>query len=127
MHRRYPQAKFYIYTGDKDAAPDQILELAEKRFNVGLEGDPLKDYVEFVYLHRRVWVEAWKYPVFTLLGQSLGSVYLGEANSLLLPTESHVQIKILNSFLTGRNLYIICNERFCLASLQTVECREKNA
>ena len=67
-----------IYTGDLDAAPDQILELAEKRFNVRLDGNPL-DYVEFVYLHRRAWVEAWKYPAFTLLGQSLGSIYLGES------------------------------------------------
>jgi len=34
--------------------------------------------LEFVYLHRRKWVEAEMYPYLTLLGQSLGSVWLGE-------------------------------------------------
>ena len=45
------------------------------RFNVAgiSEGD-----VEFVYLHRRRFVEARLYPAFTLLGQSMGSVWLGQ-------------------------------------------------
>ena len=48
--------------------------LFRSRFNVAgvAEGD-----VEFVYLHRRRFVEARLYPAFTLLGQSLGSVWLG--------------------------------------------------
>lgn len=33
--------------------------------------------VEFIFLRHRGWVEACKYPCFTLLGQSLGSVVLG--------------------------------------------------
>lgn len=33
--------------------------------------------MEFIFLNRRKWVEAEKYPHFTLLGQSLGSVFLG--------------------------------------------------
>jgi alpha-1,2-mannosyltransferase len=33
--------------------------------------------LRFVYLHQRKWVEASRYPFFTLLGQSLGSVVLG--------------------------------------------------
>ena len=33
--------------------------------------------VEFVFLQWRGWVEASKYPYFTLLGQSLGSLFLG--------------------------------------------------
>jgi alpha-1,2-mannosyltransferase len=32
----------------------------------------------FVYLHQRKYVEAAMYPYFTMLGQSLGSLILGE-------------------------------------------------
>ena len=38
--------------------------------------------IEFVYLHRRKWVEAEMWPMFTLLGQSLGSVFLGGSISV---------------------------------------------
>jgi alpha-1,2-mannosyltransferase len=34
-------------------------------------------YYRFVYLTRRKWVEDSRYPVMTLLGQSLGSMILG--------------------------------------------------
>ena len=37
-----------------------------------------KDGVRFIYLYKRKWVEAVMYPRFTLLGQSLGSLYLGK-------------------------------------------------
>ena len=40
--------------------------------------------LEFVYLHRRRWVEAEMYPYLTLLGQSLGSIWLGKKHSFLL-------------------------------------------
>ncbi len=74
MRARFPAAKYVVYTGDVDAAPDQILSRVRSRFNV--DGVSEAD-VEFVYLHRRRAVEAALYPVFTLLGQSLGSVWLG--------------------------------------------------
>lgn len=61
-----------IYTGDTDATPDEIVARARERFNIILPGR-----VEFVYLFYRGWVEAVKYPYFTLLGQSIGSVLLG--------------------------------------------------
>eukprot|EP00095_Tigriopus_kingsejongensis_P004272 maker-scaffold555_size137745-snap-gene-0.20 protein:Tk04272 transcript:maker-scaffold555_size137745-snap-gene-0.20-mRNA-1 annotation:"asparagine-linked glycosylation protein 11-like protein" len=70
---RYPTAKFLIYTGDVEAAPDQILAQARHRFQItGLRAES----IEFIYLHRRAWVEAPNYPMFTLLGQSLGSITL---------------------------------------------------
>jgi len=56
------------------SAPDQIIARAQSRFNMKIEEQNL----EFVYLHRRRWVEAEMYPYLTLLGQSLGSVWLGE-------------------------------------------------
>ena len=63
-----------IYTGDLDSRPDQIINRAKQRFNIEL---PIVENVSFVYLHRRKWVEAYMYPYFTLLGQSLGSIWLG--------------------------------------------------
>lgn len=69
----YPRAAVYIYTGDTDADPRQIVCNAESCFGLKI---PM-DRVEFIYLKTRVLVEARCYPVFTLLGQSLGSMILG--------------------------------------------------
>jgi alpha-1,2-mannosyltransferase len=65
-----------IYTGDTDATGDEILSKASQRFNISLPRTGPQD-LQFVFLHRRKWVEASSYPVFTLLGQSLGSLVLG--------------------------------------------------
>lgn len=61
-----------IYTGDCDASGQEILHKARQRFNITLPKP-----VEFVFLSSRHWVEATKYPMFTLLGQSIGSIVLG--------------------------------------------------
>ncbi|XP_034187021.1 ALG11 alpha-1,2-mannosyltransferase isoform X1 [Osmia lignaria lignaria] len=71
IQARYSNVHIVIYTGDLDAHPEQILSKTEKVFNYKIERK-----IEFVYLHRRKWVEASMYPYFTLLGQSLGSVWL---------------------------------------------------
>lgn len=77
----YTHVKIVIYTGDLDASPEEILKCAEQRFNI-----KLTDPVQFVYLRRRRWVEAYMYPYFTLLGQSLGSIVLGaEALAAFVP------------------------------------------
>ncbi|KAM0733811.1 GDP-Man:Man(3)GlcNAc(2)-PP-Dol alpha-1,2-mannosyltransferase [Formica fusca] len=68
----YPDVHIAIYTGDLDADPETILSRTEKAFNV-----KLRPNIEFVYLRKRKWVEASMYPHFTLLGQSLGSIWLG--------------------------------------------------
>ena len=62
-----------MYTGDTDATDDQILARASDRLGV----EPIRE-VEFIFLRTRHWVEASKYPVLTLLGQSVGSLVLGE-------------------------------------------------
>ncbi|CAK9815266.1 GDP-Man:Man(3)GlcNAc(2)-PP-Dol alpha-1,2-mannosyltransferase [Anthophora quadrimaculata] len=72
IQTRYPNVHIVIYTGDLEAHPEQILNKTKKVFNYKIECK-----VEFVYLHRRSWVEASKYPYFTLLGQSIGSIWLG--------------------------------------------------
>ncbi|KAL8622157.1 hypothetical protein ACOMHN_052959 [Nucella lapillus] len=72
IQSRYPMIQCVVYTGDIDASPQEILTRARQRFNISF-----KRQVEFVFLKRRKWVEASKYPYFTLLGQSLGSLVLG--------------------------------------------------
>lgn len=77
----YPKVKIVIYTGDLEVSPVEIIKRAKQRFNITLPNN-----LEFVYLHRRKWVEAENYPYFTLLGQSLGSIILGfEALRLFQP------------------------------------------
>lgn len=56
-----------------DATPKKILEKAQNTFNIAID----ENSVDFVFLTKRHWVEAERYPRFTLLGQSLGSMWLG--------------------------------------------------
>lgn len=65
--------KFYLYTGDCDATPKQIISKCRNNFNIHIDADRL----EFVFLKQRKWVEAERYPILTLLGQSVGSIVLG--------------------------------------------------
>lgn len=65
--------KIYLYTGDIDATPKQILTKCRNNFNIQVN----PERVEFVFLKQRKWVEAEKYPILTMLGQSLGSIVLG--------------------------------------------------
>uniref|UniRef100_A0A8C5LS27 GDP-Man:Man(3)GlcNAc(2)-PP-Dol alpha-1,2-mannosyltransferase n=1 Tax=Leptobrachium leishanense TaxID=445787 RepID=A0A8C5LS27_9ANUR len=71
LQKRYKDAIFVVYTGDKEVSEEQILNGALGRFNIKL---PLP--VQFIFLKRRGLVEASLYPHFTLLGQSLGSIVL---------------------------------------------------
>ncbi|XP_044300106.1 GDP-Man:Man(3)GlcNAc(2)-PP-Dol alpha-1,2-mannosyltransferase isoform X1 [Varanus komodoensis] len=72
LQKKYKDVSYIVYTGDTDATAENILEGAYRRFNIRLN-QPVK----FVFLRRRYLVEASLYPHFTLLGQSLGSVFLG--------------------------------------------------
>ncbi|KAK9507890.1 hypothetical protein O3M35_007656 [Rhynocoris fuscipes] len=81
IQKRYPQTKVIVYTGDLDASPDEIIKKVKQRFEITFPRD-----IEFIYLHKRKWIQASTYPYFTLLGQSLGSVILGiEAMFSFLP------------------------------------------
>jgi len=48
VQTRYPAARIVIYTGDTDAAPDQILARARERFDMDIQDTNLT----FKYLHR---------------------------------------------------------------------------
>lgn len=81
LQTKYPDVHIVIYTGDLDADPEQILNKSQKSFDI-----KVKSNISFIYLHKRKWVEAYMYPYFTLLGQSLGSIWLGyEALNNLVP------------------------------------------
>ncbi|CAK4027274.1 glycosyltransferase family 4 [Lecanosticta acicola] len=70
--QRYPKALCVVYTGD-DARKEEIIENVMKRFNINL--NPAR--IAFVYPTTRDWVLASRWPHFTLLGQSVGSLILG--------------------------------------------------
>lgn len=56
----------------------------------------IQENITFIYLKNRSWIEASKYPCFTLLGQALGSMYLGfEALQLVVPGESIIIASII--------------------------------
>jgi len=81
IQEKYPDVRCVVYTGDYDSSGPAIMAKALSSFQIHLPRPP-----EFVFLRQRVWVEASTWPAFTLLGQSLGSVYLAwEALTLFVP------------------------------------------
>jgi len=78
---KYPDVKCVVYTGDCDSSGPGIISKALSAFQIKLPRPP-----EFIFLRQRVWVEAATWPAFTLLGQSLGSVFLAwEALTSFMP------------------------------------------
>lgn len=63
-----------IYTGDLGVAPNDILQRAEAHFGVRLTSLPMP--LSFVFVQGRELLEAARYPVLTMVGQSLGSIML---------------------------------------------------
>uniref|UniRef100_H2YZN6 GDP-Man:Man(3)GlcNAc(2)-PP-Dol alpha-1,2-mannosyltransferase n=1 Tax=Ciona savignyi TaxID=51511 RepID=H2YZN6_CIOSA len=82
IQESHPNVKCIVYTGDINASASQILEKASSTFGITSQRD-----IEFVFLTRRNWVEAKWYPVLTLLGQSMGSVWLGVEALLSYPPD----------------------------------------
>ncbi|KII91044.1 glycosyltransferase family 4 protein [Plicaturopsis crispa FD-325 SS-3] len=77
-----PDVISVVYSGDIDASKDQIIAKVKARFEITLDPDTL----HFVFLNSRWAVEDATWRHFTLLGQSLGSIYLAyEALSKLIP------------------------------------------
>lgn len=72
IQKNYPQWDIVVYTGDVNADPTQMVSNALNTFKISLQKQP-----RFVFLKQRKLVEASTYPMFTLLGQSMGSLILG--------------------------------------------------
>lgn len=66
----FPEVKCVVYTGDT-ISDDAFYERTRNTFGIVLPRS-----VEFIRLSRRSWVEAERYPYFTMLGQSFGSMVL---------------------------------------------------
>ncbi|KAI9513544.1 mannosyltransferase [Russula earlei] len=82
MQRTRPDVVCVVYSGDTDASKEQIIAKAKARFDVTLAPQSL----HFVFLESRWLAEDRAWPRFTLLGQSLGSMYLAwEALSEFVP------------------------------------------
>ncbi|RIB19310.1 Glycosyltransferase Family 4 protein [Gigaspora rosea] len=82
IQEKYSHVMCVVYTGDTDVSKEEILEKVKTRFSIELNPDS----IVFVFLNNRYWVEDSRYPRFTLLGQSLGSIALGfEALKKLTP------------------------------------------
>ncbi|CAG8486047.1 16674_t:CDS:10 [Dentiscutata erythropus] len=82
IQENYSNVMCVVYTGDTNVTKEEILEKVKTRFSIELNPDT----VAFVFLNNRKWVEDNRYPRFTLLGQSLGSIALGfEALKKLTP------------------------------------------
>jgi len=100
MQRTDPDIVSVVYSGDIDATKEEIIgkvkvsslpplffltlliSILQARFDIALNPALL----HFVFLNSRHMVEDSTWPRFTLLGQSLGSMYLAwEAMSKLIP------------------------------------------
>ncbi|THH09846.1 hypothetical protein EW145_g1732 [Phellinidium pouzarii] len=82
LQRTDPHIVSVVYCGDGAAGKDDIIAMVKSRFNIVLDPSSL----HFVFLNARHLVEDSSWPHFTLLGQSLGSMYLAwEAIVKLMP------------------------------------------
>ncbi|KAF8158434.1 mannosyltransferase [Crassisporium funariophilum] len=82
MQRTDPDIVSAVYSGDVDVTKEQIISKVKARFDITLESTSL----HFVFLQSRHLVEDSSWRRFTLLGQSLGSMYLAwEAMTKLIP------------------------------------------
>ncbi|CAH2058642.1 unnamed protein product [Thlaspi arvense] len=66
-----PDLDCVVFTGDHDSSSDSLARRAVDRFGVHLLFPP-----KVIHLNKRKWIEESTYPHFTMIGQSLGSVYL---------------------------------------------------
>lgn len=81
IQEQNPDLDSVIFTGDHDASSQSLMSRATDRFGVCLLYPP-----KVVHLNRRKWIEEKTYPHLTMIGQSLGSVYLSwEALSKFTP------------------------------------------
>ena len=83
LREKYPEYQCIVYSGDVTSNKLEILQKVKSRFGIELQSND----VEFCFLHTREWLEAKKYPVLTMIGQSIGSMFVViEALSTVTPT-----------------------------------------
>ncbi|KAF8273568.1 hypothetical protein EI94DRAFT_1769118 [Lactarius quietus] len=83
MQRTEPDVISVVYSGDTDATKEQIIAKVKVR---PVRHHSCAGFLHFVFLESRWLVEDSTWPRFTLVGQSLGSMYLAwEAMSKFVP------------------------------------------
>jgi len=76
FQKRKVPCDVYVYTGDgPDVSDEDIVSGVKRSFNITI-GSSSSFRVRFVRIKTRSWIQASRYPVFTLLGQSLGSIVM---------------------------------------------------
>lgn len=73
VQQQHPGVHCIVYSGDSDVTPAELLSSAKSRFGVLIQSQS----IHFCFLNGRRWVDASTWPRFTLIGQSVGSVFLG--------------------------------------------------
>ncbi|KAI8978427.1 hypothetical protein BDB01DRAFT_799807 [Pilobolus umbonatus] len=82
IQKEFPNVICVVYTGDTDYTKNDIVHRVKNSFNIDLDSSRLI----FIYLKKRYLVEDTRYPRFTLIMQSLGSLFIGfEALNQLVP------------------------------------------
>jgi len=82
IQRFFPYVVSVVYTGDTNSSKEQILAKVKSNFDITINSNR----IVFVFLQKRYLVEDDRYSRLTLLGQSLGSLFLGyEALSNVVP------------------------------------------
>lgn len=72
--RRYPEATYVIYAGDDLEKCGHFRAHVLDRFKIDISKNML---VRFISLRSRTMLEAHHYQVFTMVGQSVGSIIVG--------------------------------------------------
>ena len=91
--------EFVLYCNVSDK--QRVLEKVRQRFGIHLQHD-----IKFVRLRSTFLLEAWMYPRFTLIGQSIGSMFVGLEAVLKYP--SHVWVDTLGQAFTYPVVRLLC-------------------
>ncbi|KAH7645900.1 GDP-Man:Man(3)GlcNAc(2)-PP-Dol alpha-1,2-mannosyltransferase-like protein [Dermatophagoides farinae] len=88
LHQRYPQHCYIIYSDNYNVQPLTIVRKASQTFQLDLAVEEMK--VHFIQL-RLCWLLLAKYyPIFTLLGQNIGSFIVGLEAMLRCPPDIYI-------------------------------------
>ncbi|KAI9204821.1 mannosyltransferase [Polychytrium aggregatum] len=72
IQAKYPTAIVVVYAWDRIGEKDQVLVKVKSHFNLAIDSDRL----HFIKLKDWIWLEARKYKRLTMVGQSLGSIWV---------------------------------------------------
>eukprot|EP00056_Hartaetosiga_gracilis_P004029 m.70666 g.70666 ORF g.70666 m.70666 type:complete len:529 (+) comp11674_c1_seq1:99-1685(+) len=128
VHNEFPSNHCVVYTGDKGVTEEDILQNAQSRFGIRLDGSR----ITFVFLQLRTLVEAHHYPHFTMLLQSIGSLILGfealllHQPDVLIDTMGYAFILPMFRLLSGNRIKVAAYVHYPTISTDMVEKVQRN-